>query len=185
VFRCESAGGVWASGRRRSAQSDRADAWRGLDLLRAEPRRDLSHDPGRRATSAHPHVRQWLGDARGRWDDRTLVVEITNFTDRTNYYGARETLHLVERFTRVASDMISYQVTIDDPTTFTKPWTIEVPLTKGDEKRNQIFENACHEGNHALTNILAGARAEERAAAPAKGKREGNLTSQVPSRSRR
>ena len=117
-----------------------------------------------------PHIRQWLGDARGRWEGRTLVVDTTNFTDRTNYYGSRENLHLVERFTRVAPDVITYQATVDDPTTFTKPWTIEVPLTKADEKRNQIFENACHEGNYALTNILAGAR---------------RLTSRSPSRARR
>jgi hypothetical protein len=130
-------------------------------------------------------IRQWLGDARGRWEGTTLIVDTTNFTDRTNYYGARENLHLVERFTRVASDMIIYQATIDDPTTFTRPWTIEVPLTKADEKQNQIFENACHEGNYALTNILAGARAEERAAATPNGGRQDNLTSRSPSRARR
>jgi len=106
-------------------------------------------------------IRQWLGDSRGRWEGQTLVVDTTNFTDRTNYYGSRENLHLVERFTRVAADVITYAVTIDDSTTFTRPWTIELPLTRADEKKNQIYENACHEGNYALTNILAGARTKE------------------------
>lgn len=109
-----------------------------------------------------PTIRNWLGDSRGRWEGYTLVVDTTNFTDRTNYYGSRERLHLVERFTRVEPDMIRYEATIDDPTTFTQPWTIEVPLTKADEKRNQIYENACHEGNYALANILSGARASEK-----------------------
>lgn len=109
-----------------------------------------------------PQLRQWLGDARGRWDGDTLVVDTTNFTAQTNYQGSRETLHLSERFTRVAPDLILYRVTIDDPTTFPKPWTIEVPYTKGDEKENRIFESACHEGNYALTGILAGARKLER-----------------------
>ncbi|PYR34866.1 MAG: hypothetical protein DMF89_24500 [Acidobacteria bacterium] len=109
-----------------------------------------------------PQVRQWLGDARGHWDNGALVVDTTNFTSQTNYQGSRETLHLVERFTRSAPDMILYRVTIDDPTTFTKPWTIEVPYTKADEKANKIFESACHEGNYALTGILAGARRLEK-----------------------
>ena len=109
-----------------------------------------------------PHLRQWLGDARGHWDDNTLVVDTTNFTDTNNwYYGVRENLHLIERFTPVAPDVIMYRATIDDPTTFTRPWTIEVPLTKKDNRQNQIYESACHEGNYALTGILAGARALE------------------------
>jgi hypothetical protein len=109
-----------------------------------------------------PTIRKWLGDSRGRWEGQTLVVDTINFTERTNYYGSRQHLRLVERFTRTEPDVIMYEATIDDPTTFTRPWTIEVPLTKADEKGNQIFENACHEGNYALTNILAGARASER-----------------------
>jgi hypothetical protein len=107
-------------------------------------------------------VRQWLGDSRGRWEGDTLVVEVTNFTDKTNYQGSAENLHLTERYTRVGPDLIMFRVTIEDPTTFVRPWTIEVPLTKADEKANQIYESACHEGNYALTGILAGARALER-----------------------
>jgi hypothetical protein len=113
-----------------------------------------------------PHVRQWLGDPRGRWEGDTLVVDTTNFTAQTNYQGSRDTLHLVERFTRVAPDMIQYRVTIDDAATFTRPWTIEVPYSKASEKENKIFEAACHEGNYALTGILAGARALEKEKAP-------------------
>lgn len=109
-----------------------------------------------------PQVRQRLGDSRARWEGDTLVVDTTNFTNQTNYHGSKENLHLVERFTRVSADEFMYRATIEDPTTYTRPWTIEVPYTKGDETKNQIFEAACHEGNYALTSILAGARAMER-----------------------
>jgi hypothetical protein len=110
------------------------------------------------------NIRQYLGDSRGRWEDDTLVVEVTNFSDKTNFQGSAENLHLIERYTRAGADLLMYRVTIDDPTTFTRPWTIELPLTKLDEKANQIYESACHEGNYALTSILAGARAQEKAA---------------------
>lgn len=111
-----------------------------------------------------PDIRLWLGDSVGRWEGDILVVDTTNFTDRTDFHGSRDRLHLVERYTRVARDLIMYRATIDDPTTFTKPWTFELPLTKGDDKENRIFEAACHEGNYALTGILAGARVKEREA---------------------
>jgi hypothetical protein len=107
-------------------------------------------------------VRLWLGDARGRWEGNTLVVETRNFTDATNYQGSKDNLQLVERFTRVAGGELLYRVTITDPTTYTRPWTVEAPYTKADEKKNEIFEAACHEGNYALTSILAGARAAEK-----------------------
>ena len=108
------------------------------------------------------HIRQFWGDARGRWEGDTLVVEVTNFSNKTNFQGSMENLKLTERYTRTGDDLIIFRVTIEDPTTFTKPWTVEVPLTKSDEKANQIFESACHEGNYAMTTILAGARALER-----------------------
>lgn len=108
-----------------------------------------------------PRIRQWLGDARGSWEGETLVVDTTNFTDKTSYEGAGENLHLIERFTRVGPDFLEYHVTIEDATAFMQPWTIEIPLTKKDDRENQIFESACHEGNYAMTGILAGARAEE------------------------
>ena len=111
-----------------------------------------------------PHIRQRLGDSRGRWEGDTLVVDTTNFTDKTNFEGSRENLHLVERFTRVAADVLKHEITIDDATTFTRRWTIELPLTKADNKQNQIYEAACHEGNYAMVSILAGARTLEREA---------------------
>ena len=107
-------------------------------------------------------VRQWLGDPQGRWEGDTLVVDTTNFTNQTNYQGSRENLHLVEHFTRAAPDLIMYRATIDDPSVFTRSWTIEVPFTKQDDKKNQIFETACYEGNYALIGILAGVRAIEK-----------------------
>lgn len=119
-----------------------------------------------------PHLpsalRQWLGHPVGRWEGETLVVDTVNFTNQTNYYGAGENLHLTERFTRVGPDLILYHATIEDPTTFTGPWTIEVPFTLRDGKANQIYETACHEGNYSLTGILAGARANEQGAAKPK-----------------
>ena len=114
-----------------------------------------------------PHIRQWLGDARGHWEGDTLVVDTANFTSRTNYRGSRENLHLTERFTRAGPDLLMYNITVEDPTVWTKPWTMEVPLTKADNKENLIFEAACHEGNYALTSILAGARLQEQKAAAA------------------
>ncbi|PYR34929.1 MAG: hypothetical protein DMF90_15445 [Acidobacteria bacterium] len=109
-----------------------------------------------------PQMRQWLGHSVGRWDGDTLIVDTTNFTAQTDFQGSRDNLHLVERFTRTAPDLIVYRATIEDPTTFTAPWTFELPLSKANEKANQIFEAACHEGNYALTGILAGARLQEK-----------------------
>jgi hypothetical protein len=111
-------------------------------------------------------IRQWMGSSVGRWDGDTLVVETTNFTDKVLYRGAAENLHLVERFTRVGPNEIDYRVTISDPTTFTKPWTLAVPYVVTGE---EMFEYACHEGNYGMIGILSGAREEERAASE-KGK---------------
>lgn len=112
-----------------------------------------------------PHIgsgiRQYLGDPRGRWEGNTLVVEVTNFSDKTDFRGSRETLRLVERFTRIDAETIDYRVTIDDPATFTRPWTIAVPF-KQDKEQTAIFEYACHEGNYSMRNILSGARADEK-----------------------
>jgi hypothetical protein len=110
-----------------------------------------------------PHIRQWLGDSVGRWEGDTLVVDTTNFTDRTSYQGSGENLHLVERFTRVAPDLLQYRITLDDPTVWTRPWTMELALVRQDDTENLIFESACHEGNYSLTGMLAGARIDERA----------------------
>ncbi len=106
-----------------------------------------------------PAIRQWLGDSRGRYEGNTLVVDTTNFTDKTNFRGADEQLHLVERFTRAGSGALLYEFTIDNPTAFTKPWSAAIGMTKTDDR---IFEYACHEANYAMTGILRGARAQER-----------------------
>ena len=108
-----------------------------------------------------PQIGQWLGDSRGRWEGDTLVIDTTNFTDKTNFRGSGRTLHLVERFTRVDPATLLYQVTIEDPTTFAAPWTFVLPATRN---ASPIYEYACHEGNYGMFNLLAGARAEDAAA---------------------
>ena len=113
-----------------------------------------------------PHVgrniRLDMGDARGHWEGDTLVVETTNFNPRSVYRQANpETLRLIERFTRIAPDKINWSVTVDDSSTWVRPWTFAVPLTIADTE--PLMEYGCHEGNYAMTNILSGARAEERA----------------------
>ncbi|HEX5227614.1 MAG TPA: hypothetical protein VFW44_07880 [Bryobacteraceae bacterium] len=111
--------------------------------------------------SAHlpADVRQWFGDSRGHWEGDTLVVDTTNFTDRTAFRGSSEALHVVERFRRVDADTISYQFTVSDPKTWAKPWSAEIPMTK---IKGPIFEYACSEGNYGMANNLSGARAEEK-----------------------
>ena len=117
-----------------------------------------------------PDIRLWMGDSRGRWDGRTLVVDTTNFNDRgwiaSSAAGGRikgipvsESLHVVERFTRVDTDTIQYDVTIEDPQVYTTPWTVAMPLTRN--QSYQIFEYACHEGNTAVENVLSGGRVED------------------------
>ena len=111
-------------------------------------------------------MRQWMGDSRGRWDGDTLEVETRNYTDKTgsfdptttNPFGSGDTLHIVERFTRIDADTLLYEFTVDDPDTFTQPFTAVIPMKHSDAP---LFEYACHEGNHAMTNLLAGARALE------------------------
>ena len=110
-------------------------------------------------THVRSSIRQWMGDSVGRWDGDTLVVDTTNFTDKVLYRGAAENLHLVERFTRVGPGEIDYRVTIEDPTTFSKPWTLAIPFVNTGE---DLFEYACHEGNYGMEGILSGARQEEK-----------------------
>jgi len=113
--------------------------------------------------SAPPQgVRQWTGLSRGRWEGNTLVVETTNFNGKNPFRGASENMKVTERFTRVADDTIDYTFTIEDPATWDRTWTAEAPLAK---TGGPIFEFACHETNYGIANILAGARAEEKAAA--------------------
>jgi hypothetical protein len=107
---------------------------------------------------ADPRVRMWSGDSRGWWEGQTLVVETTNFNDQKRFRGATAQLHLVERFTRLDDDTIEYRLTVTDPETFTRPWTLVNGLRRGD---GGIYEVACHEGNIGLRGILAGARAQD------------------------
>jgi hypothetical protein len=105
---------------------------------------------------------QWLGNSRGRWEGDALVVETKNFLRGTSLAGSSSNMRLVERFTRVDPDTLVYEFTVDDPSTWTKPWTAQIPMTRSDER---IYEYACHEANYAIPNILAGARAAEKEAA--------------------
>lgn len=114
-----------------------------------------------------PEIRQWSGDSRGHWEGETLVVDTTNFTDRTAFRGSTEHLHLVERFTRLDPDTLVYEFTAEDPHTWTRPWTAQITLAR---IAGPIFEFACHEGNLGMANTLSGARAAERAAEQAGGK---------------
>jgi hypothetical protein len=113
----------------------------------------------------HGNIRQWFGDAVGRWEGNTLVVDTTNFLDKTHYEWANvwtrpsETLHLVERFTRINPDTLEYKITIEDPATFTQPWTAVIPISRLADD-TQIYEYACHEGNYAMANLLSGARSD-------------------------
>ena len=107
---------------------------------------------------APPAVQLWLGDSIGHWDGDTLVVDTTNFTEKSHFRGSGPRLHVVERFTRTGRDTIRYQFTVDDPDTWAKPWSADIPLTTTAER---IFEYACHEGNYSMANVLRGARAEE------------------------
>jgi hypothetical protein len=121
--------------------------------------------------SAHlpSHIRLRHGDARGRWEGDTLVVDITNFTQKTDFRGSRENLHLIERYRRVDANSLTFQVTMEDPTTWTKPWTAVQDLTRNSEKENMVYEAGCHEGNYGLLGMLANTRAAEKAFAEGRG----------------
>jgi hypothetical protein len=110
----------------------------------------------------NPSIRGYMGDSRGQWEGNTLVIDTTNFIGKDNFYGADEGLHLTERLTRTGPDTIVYDFTVDDPTAFTKPWSGELSMSNSEEG---VVEYACHEGNYAMTDILAGARAAEKRAA--------------------
>jgi hypothetical protein len=103
-------------------------------------------------------IKQWLGDSIGHWDGDTLVVDTTNFNNQTLFRGSSENLHVIERFQRVDANTILYRATMDDPTTFTKSWTIEYPFNA---TAGPLYEYACHEGNYAMPDIMGGARKME------------------------
>ena len=124
---------------------------------------EMIHDARVVPTTPRPHlpktIRRWQGDSRGRWEGDVLVVDTTNFSDRTNVRGSDENLHLIERFARLDANTLMYQFTVDDPTAFTRPWTAAIPLTRSEDR---IYEYACHEGNYAMGGMLRGARAQEK-----------------------
>ncbi|MGD1094277.1 MAG: hypothetical protein ABSB35_20105 [Bryobacteraceae bacterium] len=122
------------------------------------------HDARIIPLDGRPHlpqsVRTWNGDSIGHWEGKTLVVDTTNFSPKDNFMGSAEDLHLIERFTRVAPDEIRYEITVDDPTTWTKPWTAVLRLKQTQEK---LYEVACHEGNfEIMEDMLRGARKEDK-----------------------
>ena len=127
---------------------------------------EMVHNARMIPTDGRPHttLRQWSGDSRGRWEGDTLVVETTNFRRETSLLGSTANTRLVERFTRIDAGTIKYEFTVSDPASYTQPWSAMVPLTR---IPGPLFEYACHEGNYALPNILAGARAQERRQADA------------------
>jgi len=134
---------------------------------------EMMHDARIIPLDGRPHinqtVRQWLGDSRGHWEGDTLVVETTNFNDKPDgtvqIRASTDTnLRLIERFTRVSANTINYEVTVSDPTTFTRPWTFKIPWK---QTKDQIYEFACHEGNEAMPGTLSGYRAQEKMATEA------------------
>jgi hypothetical protein len=134
-------------------------------------RHERIHDVRVIPLDGRPHlpssIRSYLGDPRGHWEGDTLVVDSTNFTSKYNFRGSGVNLHLIERFTRVDADTIRYVFTMDDPTTFTRQWTAEIPMKA---TQDLIYEYACHEGNYSMTDSLAGARLQEKKAAEASKK---------------
>ena len=109
-----------------------------------------------------PNLRQWSGVSRGRWEGKTLVVETKNFNDVTSFRGSSPKLHLVERFTRADPETLIYEFTVNDPTTWAKAWTAQIPMRKSDQ---HMYEYACHEGNYGMFGILGAARAVDQEAA--------------------
>ena len=124
---------------------------------------EMIHDARVIRLDGSPHiasnVHQWRGDSRGHWEGDTLVVETTNFTGKTSFRGSSEKMRLIERFKRMDAGTLLYQYTVDDLSSFEKPWTVEIPLPRSEAP---MFEYACHEGNYAMTGGLAGARAQEK-----------------------
>jgi hypothetical protein len=122
------------------------------------------------APHAPASVRQWWGDSRAHWEGKTLVVDVTNFSPKSNFNGAHENLHLIERWTRLDADTLEYTVRVEDPTTWVAPWTATHTMKKQDDSMNRIYmEPRCHEGNYGMAALLVGARADEAAFKAGKG----------------
>jgi hypothetical protein len=127
---------------------------------------EMAHDARIIPLDGRPHldksIRLWNGDSRGHWEGDALVIDTTNFSTKSEFMGSHENLHLTERLTRGGADILNYEFTVDDPTTWTAPWTGMIPLKA---KNENIYEYACHEGNEAIPDMLRGHRMEEREAA--------------------
>jgi hypothetical protein len=146
----------------RGAVSIFYDTGQGQGWQRIIPLGDHAHLPS--------SIRQRFGDSRGRWEGDTLVVDVTNFSPKFGFQATREGLHLTERFRRVDANTIEYSVTVEDPATWTRPWTVKQELVRQDEQANRIYyEPRCHEGNYGLPTMLLGTRVEERAFARGEG----------------
>jgi hypothetical protein len=132
---------------------------------------EMMHDSRVIPLDGSPHlpaqIRNYFGDSRARWEGDTLAIDVTNFRPETNYRGSHETLHIVERYTRLGDDRMQYTVTVDDPHTWERPWTAILDL---EQQKGDMYEYACHEGNLGLENILKAARFEEARAAKDRGR---------------
>jgi hypothetical protein len=116
------------------------------------------------------NIRQWNGDSRGHWEGNTLVIDVTNFSPKTDFEGSRENLHLIERWTRTGPNTLEYEVTLEDPTVWTRAWTVHQEFTRQSEQENRIYyEPRCIEGNYAFPSMLHAARQADRAFAEGRG----------------
>ena len=142
------------------------DVGQGQGFNRVIPITDAPHLPA--------HVRQWWGDSRGRWEGDTLVVDVTNFSGKTEFRGARENLRLIERWRRTGPETLEVVSTLEDSTVWTRPWTVVQDFAKQPEAPNRIYyEPRCHEGNYGLPGLLIGSRAEDEAFAEGRGRDPG------------
>jgi hypothetical protein len=144
------------------------DVGQGQGWIRAVPITNAPH--------VSKNVRLWWGDSRARWDGKALVIDVTNFSPKSNFQNAHENLHLVEKWERPDSETLRYTVTIEDPTVWTKPWTVTYDMKKQKDEDNRIYpEPRCHEGNYGMAGLLVGARQQEKAFAMGKGPNPGTL----------
>src|SRR5258708_7177233 len=156
------AGGSPRGGKRPGASRMSSDGGQGQGWQRNVVMNGSPHLPA--------SIRQWFGDSRGHWEGNTLVIDVTNFSPKTDVQGSRENLHLVERWTRTGPTTLEYVVTIEDPTVWTRPWTARQEFTKQSEQENRIYyEPRCVEGNYGLPGLMRGVRTDELAFAQERG----------------